>query len=93
VSAFLMSIVQNLPDTLGFLISKGGITSNDILSKGLGLRSSRLLGQVYPGCSVICISSDHPRFPGMPVVIFPGNVGDEMALALVYKRLADLISR
>jgi uncharacterized protein YgbK (DUF1537 family) len=87
VSAFLASVVQNLPDTLGFLISKGGITSNDVLSKGLQLRTSRVLGQVYPGCSVVCIPSDHPRFPKMPVVIFPGNVGDDMALALVYQRL------
>ena len=90
VSTFLTSIVQNLPGTLGFLISKGGITSNDVLGKGLGLRSSRVLGQVYPGCSVVCIPSDHPRFPRMPVVLFPGNVGDDTALALVYNRLADL---
>jgi len=26
---------QRLPPTLGFLISKGGITSNDVLSTGL----------------------------------------------------------
>jgi uncharacterized protein YgbK (DUF1537 family) len=90
VSAFLVSIVQNLPNTLGFLISKGGITSNDVLSKGLQLRASRVLGQIYPGCSVVFIPSDHPRFPKMPVVIFPGNVGDDIALALVYQRLAGL---
>lgn len=90
VSTFLTSIVQNLPGTLGFLISKGGITSNDVLGKGLGLRSSRVLGQVYPGCSVVCIPSDHPRFPRMPVVLFPGNVGDDTALALVYNPLANL---
>jgi len=87
VSAFLVSIVQNLPNSLGFLISKGGITSNDVLSKGLQLRTSRVLGQVYPGCSVVCVPSDHPRFPTMPVVIFPGNVGDDKGLAIVYQRL------
>jgi len=90
VSAFLASVVQNLPDTLGFLISKGGITSNDVLNKGLQLRASRVLGQIYPGCSVVCIPPDHPRFPKMPVVIFPGNVGDDRALALVYQRLTGL---
>lgn len=87
VSAFLMDVVRNLPDTLGFLISKGGITSNDVLSSGLSLRTSRVVGQILPGCSVVCCPDDHPRYPNMPVVIFPGNVGDEHALTTAYKRL------
>ena len=31
VSALLMAIVRSLPSTVGFLISKGGITSNEVL--------------------------------------------------------------
>jgi len=88
VSAFLMDVVRNLPRTLGFLISKGGITSNDVLSSGLALRTSRVVGQILPGCSVVCCPSDHPRYPDLPVVIFPGNVGDDGALATAYGRLA-----
>ena len=88
VSGFLMDVVRNLPPTLGFLISKGGITSNDVLSKGLALKTSRVLGQILPGCSVVKCPADHPRFSNMPVVIFPGNVGDEFGLATTYKRLS-----
>lgn len=88
VSAFLMDVVRNLPMTLGFLISKGGITSNDVLSSGLALSTSRVVGQILPGCSVVCCPADHPRYPNLPVVIFPGNVGDDQALATVYGRLA-----
>lgn len=88
VSGFLMDVVKNLPSTLGFLISKGGITSNDVLSSGLELRASRVLGQVLPGCSVVRCPDSHPRFGNLPVVIFPGNVGDDEALAKVYDRLA-----
>lgn len=88
VSAFLMDVVRNLPRSLGFLISKGGITSNDVLSSGLALRTSRVVGQILPGCSVVCCPSDHPRYPDLPVVIFPGNVGDDHALATAYGRLA-----
>jgi uncharacterized protein YgbK (DUF1537 family) len=88
VSAFLMDVVRNLPRTLGFLISKGGITSNDVLSSGLALRTSRVVGQILPGCSVVCCPADHPRYPDLPVVIFPGNVGDDQALATAYGRLA-----
>ncbi len=88
VSRFLMDVVQQLPAELGFLISKGGITSNDVLSTGLALRASRVLGQIMAGCSVVRCPADHPRYPGMPVVIFPGNVGDDDALANVYDRMS-----
>ena len=87
VSAFLMDVVRNLPLSIGFLISKGGITSNDVLSDGLALRTSRVLGQILAGCSVVRCPVDHPRYPDLPVVIFPGNVGDDNALAIVYNRL------
>ncbi len=88
VSALLMDIVRGLPSDLGFLISKGGITSNDTLSQGLALRTTRLLGQILPGVSVVRTEPDHPQFSAMPVVLFPGNVGDENALALAYQRLS-----
>jgi uncharacterized protein YgbK (DUF1537 family) len=90
VSATLMDIVRGLPPTLGYLISKGGITSNDVLSTGLALRTARVVGQILAGCSVVRCPPDHPRYPELPVVIFPGNVGDEDALAVVYQRLARL---
>ncbi len=88
VSAFLMDVVRSLPTTLGYLISKGGITSNDVLSHGLALRACRVLGQILPGCSVVRCPTDHPRHPDMPVVIFPGNVGDDGALVQAWQRLA-----
>ncbi|MBD1878655.1 four-carbon acid sugar kinase family protein [Coleofasciculus sp. FACHB-T130] len=88
VSALLMDIVQGLPANIGFLISKGGITSNDVLSTGLALTSARLLGQILPGCSMVRTSENHPQFPNLPVVLFPGNVGDADGLATVYRRLS-----
>jgi len=87
VSGTLMDVVRRLPVTLGFLISKGGITSNDVLSSGLALTASRVLGQILPGVTVVQTPADH-RLPQMPVVIFPGNVGGDGALAEAYRRLA-----
>ncbi len=87
VSALLMDIVRGLPSDIGFLISKGGITSNDVLSTGLALTSARLLGQILPGCSMVLTPSYHPQFPDLPVVLFPGNVGDADALGTIYQRL------
>ena len=88
VSALLMDIVKGLPSDLGFLISKGGITSNDTLSKGLDLTFARLLGQIIPGVSVVKTAGDRAQFANLPVVLFPGNVGDENALALAFERLS-----
>ncbi|CEJ47023.1 four-carbon acid sugar kinase family protein [Umezakia ovalisporum] len=87
VSSLLMDIVRGLPSDIGFLISKGGITSNDVLSNGLCLNSARLLGQILAGCSMVITTSEHPQFPNLPVVLFPGNVGDADALGTIYKRL------
>jgi uncharacterized protein YgbK (DUF1537 family) len=87
VSGLLMEVLQQLPADIGFLISKGGITSNDTLSKGLALQTARLLGQVLAGVSMVRTAADHPQFPELPVVLFPGNVGDELAIATVYRRL------
>jgi len=87
VSALLMDVVRGLPPTIGYLISKGGITSNDVLSTGLSLGSARLLGQILPGCSIVRTPETHSRFPNLPVVLFPGNVGDVDGLLTVYQRL------
>jgi len=87
VSGTLLDVVKRLPDTLGFLISKGGIPSNDVLSTGLALTASRVLGQILPGVTVVQTPPDH-RLPQLPVVIFPGNVGGDGALAEAYRRLA-----
>jgi uncharacterized protein YgbK (DUF1537 family) len=88
VSNFLMTVIRHLPADIGFLISKGGITSNDTLSSGLALRTARLLGQVLAGVSMVRTAADHPQYPNLPVVLFPGNVGDATALATVYQRLS-----
>jgi uncharacterized protein YgbK (DUF1537 family) len=82
-----MAIVQGLPEGIGYLISKGGITSNNILSVGLNLPAVRLLGQIYPGISMVLTPADHPRFPNLPVVLFPGNVGEADTLVLIHRRL------
>jgi uncharacterized protein YgbK (DUF1537 family) len=80
VSDFLVDIVYRLPFTPSYLVGKGGITSHDILTKGLGIRSARVLGQVIP--SVPCVMAPH-----FPYIIFPGNVGNEQSLREVYQKL------
>jgi len=84
LSAFicdLVSDIQTLPD---LIISKGGITSHDVLKTGLGVQRSRVLGQVYPGIPVLKLD-DFGKFPGSMYVIFPGNGGDETTLTEIVK--------
>lgn len=80
-------LVHHLPPDIGFLVSKGGITSNQILSHGLNLTSVRLLGQIAPGINVIRTPPDHAQFPDLPVVIVPGNVGGVEVLTMIVERL------
>ena len=69
------------------VIVKGGITSSDVAVKGLGLRMARALGQVLPGVPVIRTGAEC-KWPDIPFVIFPGNVGDEDGLVRVYETLS-----
>jgi uncharacterized protein YgbK (DUF1537 family) len=36
---------------------------------------------------MITTAENHPLFPNLPVVLFPGNVGDAQALTTAYHRL------
>lgn len=80
VSDFLVDIVHRLPFTPSYLVGKGGITSHDILTKGLGIRSARVMGQIIS--SVPCVMTRK-----FPYIIFPGNVGTEHSLSEVYQKL------
>ena len=80
VSDFLVDIVRRCPFTPAYLVGKGGITSHDILTKGLGIRTARVLGQVVS--SVPCVMTGD-----FPYIIFPGNVGTADSLREVYEKL------
>lgn len=80
ISDFLVELVESLPFLPSYLVAKGGITSHDILTKGLHVRTATVLGQVI--ANVPCLMTD--RFP---YIIFPGNVGDDDSLREVYEKL------
>ncbi len=80
ISDLLVEMVARLPFVPSYLVAKGGITSNDILTKGLALKSAVVLGQIVP--NVPCVMTDH-----FPYIIFPGNVGGDDSLREVYEKL------
>ena len=83
---FLAEIMANLVSrclhNLGYIISKGGITSNILLSKGLNLSMVNLRGQILPGLSVV---SPEEGNTSLPIITFPGNLGDENTLLEVWR--------
>lgn len=76
---------RDLP--LAFVVAKGGITSSDIGTKGLGVRRAEVAGQMLPGIISVWILPEDNEFAGLPYIIFAGNVGDDDSLAEVIEIL------
>ena len=79
VSEALVAVVRAISARPRFLIAKGGVTSSDIAVRGLGMRRARVLGQASPGVPVWEMGPE-TRFPGMKLVVWPGNVGGQDGL-------------
>lgn len=88
ISEAITSIVSRLSIQPAFLIAKGGITSSDVGTKGLGVRRALVLGQVAPGIPV-WQTGDESKFPGMSYIIFPGNVGAVTTLRDITAKLEE----
>jgi uncharacterized protein YgbK (DUF1537 family) len=86
VSCFIVDLVGRLQQSPRFIISKGGITSSDVATRALKVQKAKVLGQVIPGVPVWSLGATS-RFPGLPYIIFPGNVGHEHSLHEVYLKL------
>ena len=74
ISDAVTSIVGKLSVRPSFLVAKGGITASDVGTKALRVRKALVMGQIRPGIPV-WQTGEESRFPGLPYVIFPGNVG------------------
>ena len=79
VSEGLVTIVQDISTRPRYLVAKGGITSSDVATQGLGIKRAMVPGQILPGVPVWQLGPES-RYPGMPYVVFPGNVGGPEAL-------------
>jgi uncharacterized protein YgbK (DUF1537 family) len=88
ISDALVEVVRRLGHRPRHLIAKGGITSSDVATRGLGVRRAVVRGQILPGVPVWQLGPE-TRFPGLPYVVFPGNGGGPFALV----EAAALLSR
>ncbi len=79
ISDAVQSLVGNLTVTPAFVIAKGGITSSDVGTKALRVKRATVMGQIRPGIPV-WQTGEESKFPRIPYVIFPGNVGEDTTL-------------
>jgi len=88
ISRALVKIVRSLNVRPRYILSKGGITASDIATQALGIVKAKVLGQILPGVPV-WQSGSESRFPGMPYVVFPGNVGSVDAITEIVNRFGE----
>lgn len=87
VSAALVAAVRRIEARPGFVVGKGGITSSDVGTGALEARRAVVLGQIRPGVPVWRLGPES-RYPGLPYVVFPGNVGEAGTLAEIVTELS-----
>jgi uncharacterized protein YgbK (DUF1537 family) len=86
VSKALVDVVRMVDCRPRLLIAKGGITSSDLATEALAVERSLVMGQVLPGVPVWECGPES-RYPGMALVVFPGNVGTEESLSRLLDRV------
>jgi uncharacterized protein YgbK (DUF1537 family) len=93
----LVHIVRHLSVCPRYLLAKGGVTSSDAATAGIAIKRARVLGQAAPGVPVWWCQKEEDfksqdqggrevKWTDLPLIIFPGNVGDEDSLADVVEQ-------
>ena len=92
-------VAARLAPELGYLISKGGITSHTLLAEGLGLDWLDLQGQLQPGLSLVlvpaagstgAVAARVEGIEALPLVTVPGNLGEADTLVRLWQLLEGL---
>ena len=89
LALFIAELVADLKYEIGYLISKGGITTNVILSNGLNADYVYLEGQILTGISVVSYNLKNDE--KLPIVTHPGNIGNKDSLVNIWKVLENKI--
>lgn len=75
----LMRVVCELADEIDAAVAKGGITSAEVATTGLGGAVARVRGQIMTGVPLWDVTGRPGRV--VPLAVVPGNVGDDDTLA------------
>jgi uncharacterized protein YgbK (DUF1537 family) len=78
--------VREVVDHLTAVVAKGGITSAEVATRGLGARRAHVVGQVDNGIPLWTVKM--PDEQRMPLVVVPGNMGDRDAINRILGRIS-----
>ncbi|GAB4860535.1 hypothetical protein Ancab_035695 [Ancistrocladus abbreviatus] len=84
VSSALVEIVRQITIKPRYILAKGGITSSDLATKALEAKCAKIVGQALAGVPLWQLGTESSH-PGVPYIVFPGNVGGHKALAEVVR--------
>ena len=82
----MTSVVSGISVNPRYLISKGGMTSSNIIANALNMKRATVPGQISPGVLVLQMGSES-KYPGSKLILFPGNVGGPAAISDVILRM------
>jgi len=89
LAASMARVAAALAPQLGYVISKGGTTTQTLLAEGLGVDWVALRGQLLPGLSLVVVPdslrSRVAGVVGLPVLTFPGNLGTDETLQVAWR--------
>lgn len=86
ISDSLVDVVRAISVRPRVLVAKGGITSSNLATAACRVERAIVLGQILPGVPVWRCGPES-RWPRLPLVVFPGNVGDAAALKEVVEKV------
>ncbi len=86
IARSLCEVVRRIQFRPGYLVAKGGSTSIELARRALNAKEAFAIGQITNGVPVWRLGAE-ARWPDIPYVVFPGNVGDDNALVRVLNTL------
>ena len=82
----ITKIVSGITVTPRYLISKGGMTSSNIIANALKIKRATVPGQISSGVLVLQLGLES-KYPGSKLILWPGNVGGPTAISDVVMRM------
>ncbi|HJO60965.1 MAG: four-carbon acid sugar kinase family protein [SAR202 cluster bacterium] len=86
ITEAITEVVSDITITPRYIISKGGMTSSNIIVNALKIKRATVLGQIASGVLVLQLGLES-KYPGSKLILWPGNVGGPTAISDVVLRM------